>query len=83
MSVPPESIEVGKCYLLERLRVSRVCLVTDLMAGSSVRFEWRDASGSGGVFIWTTGATDLRTFASEVLREVPCEWTPEKRKGWW
>ncbi len=43
MSIPPESIRIGQCYLLETQHARRVCLVTDLMAGSSVRFEWRDA----------------------------------------
>lgn len=83
MSVPPENLRVGKCYLLETLHVRRVCLVTDLMPGSSVRFQQREAEGSGGAFVWSTGATDLRSFAHEALREVSCDWTPEKRKGWW
>ena len=82
MNIAPERIEVGKCYLLETQHVRRVCLVTDLMPGSSVRFQQREAEGSHGAFVWSTGATDLRSFAHDILREVPCDWTPKKRKGW-
>jgi hypothetical protein len=82
VAIPPDTIEIGKCYLLETQNVSRVCLVTDLMGGSSVRFECRDAAPPGGVFVWANKATDLRSFAHEVLREVHCDWTPEKRKWW-
>ncbi len=40
MTIPPESIEVGKCYLMETGHVRRV---TRMLPGGRVQFEQRAA----------------------------------------
>ncbi len=73
MTVSPESIEVGKCYLVEGGQIRRV---TMLYPGGEVRYVSREA-----VTIRKFGGVEaqdaLDAFASEALREVPCDWTPE------
>ncbi len=73
MTVPPESIEVGKCYLAENGRIRRVTMV---LPEGDVRYVSRDATALrkfGGI----EGVLSLNAFASQVRREVPCDWTPE------
>ncbi len=67
MSVPPESIQVGQCYLMDTGRVRRV---TELLPGR-VRFQQRRADGA-----WRIGNVDIvniRSFAFMVERPVPCD----------
>ena len=74
MSVAPESIEVGRCYLGDNGRVWRV---VRLWPDSRVQFEFRARSLSKAK-TWKPGMLLLRDFASSAQREVPCDWTPEK-----
>ncbi len=75
MPVPPESIEVGKCYLLEGEHLRRVRLVTHILPSGRVRFEGRDATESRA-YVWAEGTSDLSAFAEAALHDVPCDWVP-------
>ncbi len=75
MSVPPESIEIGKRYVIGRrgkLWIRRVIQVTP---DQRVYFTtWSaDLTSSPN---WKLQMQGLAPFASTVLREVPCDWTP-------
>ncbi len=73
MTIPPESIEVGKCYLVERDGVRRV-----LKIWPDGRVQYETRSGPlGHTKTWKPGMLQVRDFASSSLREVPCDWTPE------
>jgi hypothetical protein len=79
MSVPPESIEPGKCYLTtvgEHHRVQRVVSITP---SGHVVFEVRRKLHDHAV--WTPDERSLRMFAAAINREVPCDWTPEADEG--
>jgi hypothetical protein len=76
MSLPPESIEPGKCYLLEGEHHSWVRLVTHILPSSRIRFESRDATESRA-FVWAARMMHLSAFAEAAVREVPCDWVPE------
>ncbi len=73
MSIPPESIQVGKCYLTNTGQVRRVIRI---MPNGRVQYEHR----SGHAILkrqWPSNIAEARTFAFAVEREVPCDWTPE------
>jgi hypothetical protein len=72
MSLPPESIQVGECYLTSMGTVRRV---TRLLPGR-VQYEQRPAH-RGTWANHRTDILDLRSFAFLVERPVPCDWTPE------
>ena len=74
MSVPPESLQVGKCYLMEGGYVRRV---VRLMPDGRIQVEHRSGSSGKGSG-WKPGMQDGRSFASQVEREVPCDWTPKR-----
>jgi hypothetical protein len=72
VSVPPESIQTGECYLTSMGTVRRVA---GLLPGR-VRYEQRPAHRP----TWANHRTDildLRSFAFSVERPVPCDWTAE------
>jgi hypothetical protein len=73
VTIPPESIEVGKCYLGDNGKVWRV---VRLWPDSRVQFEFR-ARSRGEARVWKPGMLLLRDFASSAQREVPCDWTPD------
>ena len=77
MSVPVESITVGKCYLVETGRVRRVMR---LMPDGRVQFEHRLAQQPNAKS-WQPGMQEGRSFASQVEREVACDWGPESDRG--
>lgn len=72
MSVPPESIQVGECYLTHMGTVRRV---TGLLPGR-VQFQQRPGHRTAWVG-YRNHILDLRSFAFAVERPVPCDWTPE------
>ncbi len=76
MSIPPESIEVGKCYLGDNGQVRRVVRI---WPDGRVQYETRSAPLSHAK-TWKPGMLQVSDFASSVQREVPCDWAPE-RKG--
>jgi hypothetical protein len=71
MSIPPESIQAGKCYLDDRHRILHVTHVTP---DSFVRFKYRDAH-LAMADAWWAGMLSLQDFAAAAAREVPCDWT--------
>jgi hypothetical protein len=73
LSVPPESIEVGRCYLSDDGRVRRV---RKFLPDGRVRYTYRSFLAAQAS-PWRTGRLDVEGFAATALREVPCDWTPE------
>ena len=73
MSFPPESIQVGQCYLVEDGYVRRVLRIKQDL---QVLYEYR-----GGPIpdpsLWRRGMQALEAFARAVERSVPCDWTAE------
>ncbi len=72
MSLPPESIEVGKCYLTNNHKVWRVLRV---MPDGRVQYEQRPANSVARS--WQPGMLTVLTAEVLIEREVPCDWTPE------
>jgi hypothetical protein len=72
VAVPPESIQVGRCYLTDAARVQRVL---EISSDGKVIYAYRSTRSRHKA--WTPGTTRLRTFAFITEREVPCDWTPE------
>ena len=72
MSMPPGSIEVGKCYLME---TGHLCRVVALMPDGTVQYESRGEYSHTA--LWKSGAEDDWSVAMLAEREVPCDWTPE------
>lgn len=70
MSVPPGSIEAGKCYLTNGSTVRRVVAIH---ADGRVQYEWR----LGHRKKWKAGILTRREFVAAAEREVSCDWTPE------
>ncbi len=73
MAVPPESLEVGKCYLSNDGRVRRAA---KFLPDGRIRYAYRSVPAVQGR-LWRTGRLNVERFAETVLREVPCDWTPE------
>ena len=72
MPIPPESIQVDRCYLTEGGSVRRV---TSTGSDGLVRYTERIGAGP-----WLYNGTKQRrrqVFAAAVEREVPCDWHPE------
>lgn len=70
--IPPESIQVDRCYLTESGFFRRVT-----STGSDGWVHYKERIGAGP---WLHGGTrKLRRhdFAAAVERDVPCDWTPE------
>ncbi len=74
MPVPPDSIEVGKCYLTNTGRVWRIIR---FMPDGRILYEHRAQHLYGQEQEQRPGM--LTTLPAEVLieREVPCDWTPD------
>ncbi len=77
VTIPPESIEVGRCYLGDNGKVWRV---VRLWPDGRVQFEFRARSRQDAK-VWKPGMLHLRDFAEAVQREVPCDWTPKTDEG--
>ena len=72
MTVDPDSIEVGRCYLTTTGQVRRALR---FMGDGRVQFEERP--GIARRKQWTMDVQCTRFFAAVVERELPCDWTPE------
>ncbi len=73
MAVPPESIEIGKCYLSNDGRVRRAA---KFLPDGRIRYAYRSFPATQGR-LWRTGRLDVERFAETSVREVPSDWTPE------
>ena len=70
MTMPPESIKVGKCYLMDGNIVRRVVTI---LPDRRIQYEWR----AGHRMKWKSGILSSREFALAAEREVPCDWSQE------
>jgi hypothetical protein len=73
MSIPPESIIVGRCYLT---RSDQVVRIIRLQRGGYVAYVFR-SSAVVKAFGWTGAQAVVQDLAYLIEREVPCDWTPE------
>ncbi len=76
MSVRPESIQAGKCYLAKGGRAPRIRRVIRVLPDGRVQYEQRSPRTT-----WQRGIQHKDVFASMLQREVPCDWTPERELG--
>ena len=76
MSVPPESIQPGRCFVATTERGQRVRRVTILTREGEVRYKSR-AAATASTSGWVESGLPLSAFASQAEREVPCSWTPD------
>ena len=72
MTVPPESIEAGKWYLITNGQVARV----QSLEARAVHYEF-GSSVAAMAFGWTSAITNIRTFGHLIECEVPCDRMPE------
>ncbi len=72
MTVPPESIAAGKCYLAKTPSDAQLWKVIGIMPDGRVLYEQHTPVAGWGVAI-----QERTTFAAAVEREVPCDWTPD------
>ena len=77
MSVPPESLEVGQCYLVRNEKGLQVRRVVQVMPDGRVRFERRVRTTGRSKDGWVSQVAGGRAFATGIVRKVPCDWTPE------
>lgn len=77
MSISPEAVEVGKCYLGDNGQVRRVVRLWD---DGRVQYESR-ARYLSNAKVWKPGMLSLSDFAVSAQREVSYDWTPEARGG--
>ncbi len=77
MTIPPESIEIGKCYLMKTGQLRRV---VRLMPNGQIQYEHRPPHQPNAK-TWKPGMQSGRSFADLVEREVPCDWRPEADEG--
>ena len=76
MPIPPEDVEAGKCYLSDTGYVRRVVRITP---DGRVHFEIR--TGGAVAKRRQLGVQDVRSFAYQAKREVPCDWAPDTCKA--
>jgi hypothetical protein len=74
MSIAPDAIEIGRCYLTDTGKIRRPLRI---LPDGRVQFDWR-AGSTVPKGAWRTDVIDLRSFAFSVERPVPCDWTPER-----
>ena len=72
MSIPPESIQIGQCYLMDTSHVRRVLRILP----GKVQFESRLATTRRRKDL-KIDVLDLRSFAFSIERAVPYGWAPE------
>ncbi len=73
MAVPPESIEIGKCYLVKSNKIRRVI---GLMSDDRVHYEQRRGLVRKGHPWPYRTILSMRSFSAAAQREVPCDCTP-------
>ncbi len=76
MSIPPENIEPGKCYLAKGGKAPRIRRVLRVLPDGRVQYEQRTPKTR-----WQSGIQLREVFASMLQREVPCDWSPEEEGG--
>jgi hypothetical protein len=82
VTIPPESVEVGKCYLAwtssgRGQRFQRVRQVVELLPDGRVKFATRRRLIEPEAPWPRTHVMTITAFAGSAEREVPCDWTGE------
>ena len=72
VSIDPEKIEVGQCYLCG----GNLRRVLRIMPDGRIQFEHR-SGGPSRIKAWKPGMLSVTLFAASVERQVPCDWTPQ------
>jgi hypothetical protein len=75
VAVPPESIEIGKCYLVKSNKIRRVI---GLMSDDRVHYEQRRGLVRKGHPWPYRTVMSMRSFSAAAQREVPCDCTPAR-----
>ncbi len=73
MSVPPDKIEVGQCYLFPGDLVRRVVAITP---SGGVAYEVRGPRPLKG---WRARSAHLVSFAAGAITIIPCDYEPGSR----
>ena len=76
VSIAPETITIGQCYLTRSGQVRRVRAITE----GRVLFDSRRRSPKGPRWIWYPSILDLQVFAAAAERPIPEDWTSEADK---
>ncbi len=75
MTISPESIQVGKCYLADRRQSPQVWQVTTIFADGRLEYKNRPVNPELSQRL-RSARTSLQLFASGIDRKVPCDWSP-------
>ena len=73
--LPPDTLEVDRCYLIETADGPRLCRVVEILPTGQLTYRYRRKSLKSQPR-WPIGRTSAATFAAKALREVPCNWRP-------
>ena len=73
MSVPPDSINAGKRYLMRNVQILRV---VNVLSDGKVMYACRSTAMAWGSR-WTGTAASLHVLARLIDCKTPCDWTPE------
>ncbi len=76
MSIDPENIQIGQCYLMKSGKVRQVIAIHE----DRVEFGTRAATRLIPGWTWRRAMTDLKVFASMIERPVSEDWIPESDK---
>ena len=76
MSLPPETIKIGQCYLADGRAYPQVRQVVRVFPDRRLEYKHRPARPEKK-HLWRTAMSDIRAFAVVASREIPCDWTPE------
>ncbi len=74
MTIPLERMEVGKCYLTSDGRVVRIL---QFLSNGSLAYRFRRVDATPP-FRWTGAVAPPKVLPFQAVREVPCDWTPER-----
>ena len=77
MSLPPESIEVGNCYLADQRQYPQIWRVDAILPDGRLDYKARPVDPTARQH-WKMRMTSTELFAAAVSREVPCDWMPER-----
>jgi hypothetical protein len=70
MSIIPESIQVGQCYLSTSGKIRRVL---NILSDGRVQFEARNRSNSTGQR-WKLDIMSVEAFAASTEQPIRCDW---------
>lgn len=80
MSLPPESIQVGRCYLANGRANPQIQRVIEIFPDGRLQYQHRPLDPKRRQH-WRSAMTTTEFFAASITREVPCDWAPETGGG--